>query len=134
MLAKLNWISSNRARIRMFFDIVLAVFYLAVTIFIIVALGKLFKKAAEFFLEKEDSAVHSAAKSKQESPERSNYQAGDSKNSIEREFNNVFFTRTEADKERMIAHWMKRLGVDRPGAMKSAVDDWRIQNRSYRSH
>jgi hypothetical protein len=44
---------------------------------------------------------------------------------FEGEFKNVFFNRTYADRERIIAHWMRAKAVSRNDAMKLAVEDWR---------
>jgi hypothetical protein len=44
---------------------------------------------------------------------------------IEIEFKNVFFNRTNADRERIIAYWMRIKVVSRNEAMKAAVEDWR---------
>ncbi len=44
---------------------------------------------------------------------------------IEVEFKNVFFNKTHADRERIIAYWLRTGAVSRAAAMKSAISDWR---------
>lgn len=47
---------------------------------------------------------------------------------IEAEFKSVFFSRTSADRERIISHWMRAKSVSRTEAMRLAIEDWRRDN------
>jgi hypothetical protein len=47
---------------------------------------------------------------------------------LETEFKSVFFSRTSADRERIISYWMKAKSVDRAEAMKLAIEDWQKDN------
>jgi hypothetical protein len=49
-----------------------------------------------------------------------------------REFKNVFFNRTEADRERLISFWMNRSGCNRTEAMRLAIENWRQDQRAWR--
>jgi hypothetical protein len=49
-----------------------------------------------------------------------------------REFKNVFFNKTEADRERLISLWMNRSGCNRTEAMRLAIENWRQDQRSWR--
>jgi hypothetical protein len=48
------------------------------------------------------------------------------------EFKNVFFNRTETDRERMISFWMNRSVCNRAEAMRLAIENWRKDQRSWR--
>jgi hypothetical protein len=51
---------------------------------------------------------------------------------VETEFRSVFFSRTSADRERIISYWMQKRDVDRTEAMRLAIDDWRKDTRAGR--
>ena len=51
---------------------------------------------------------------------------------VVRDFNNVFFSRTQADRERIISFWMGRSSCSRTEAMRLAVEDWRKEQRTWR--
>jgi hypothetical protein len=60
-------------------------------------------------------------------------QAPDDDRKVERDFNNVFFNKTPAERERIIFGYMNSSGCSRTEAMRRAVEDWRKDNRSWRS-
>jgi hypothetical protein len=51
---------------------------------------------------------------------------------VVREFKNVFFNRTQVDRERIISFWVKRSRCSRGEAMRLAVEDWRKDQRTWR--
>lgn len=51
---------------------------------------------------------------------------------IEREFINVFFNKTEADRERIIELWIQKKQCSREEAITLALEQWQRDNRSWR--
>jgi hypothetical protein len=49
-----------------------------------------------------------------------------------REFKNVFFNLTEHDQERLISRWMSKSSCSRTEAMRSAVEEWRSEQQTWR--